>query len=395
MIPARRRGVVQAWSLAAVTCLASIAAVVLGLLSGRDARPAETGAIWEIFVVFAGAATLSIVGAFVVTRHPYNPVGWITCTVGLSVALARFCVEYATYVVLAKPGALPGGQAMVWLSEWIWAPAMMVGTFLLLLFPSGRLPSRRWRPVAWLAAAGMLGVTVHEAFSPGSLDEFPRENPFALGGAGGQFAEAVGPAYSLINIATIACVASLVIRMRRARGDERQQLKWLAVGGTVFVVGVVLSNLPGTPRLPLLLGHVAVASAVGVGILRYRLYDIDVAINRTLVYGSLSATLAGAYLASVLVLQFVLSGMTSGSGVAVAGSTLAVAALFAPARRRIQAVVDRRFYRSRYDAARTLQRFGAQLRDEVDLDALGDDLCAVVARTMQPAHVSLWLRVRE
>lgn len=314
----------------AVTCAAAAASVILGLLSG-DARPGEVGSIAEIFVVFAGAATLAVIGALVVARHPRNPVGWITCFVGLSVALARFCVEYASYTVLAEPGALPFGTVMVWLSEWIWVPAMLVNTFLLLLFPGGRLPSPRWRPVAWLACAGMLGVALNEALSPGRLAEFPRGNPFGLDGAGGQIAEALSASYALVNIITLAAVASVVIRLRRASGNERQQLKLLAGGAAVFVVGVVLPTaLPGTPRLPLLIGHVAIASAVGVGILRYRLFDIDVLINRALVYGSLTATLAGSYLGIVLLLQLVLSGLIAGSGLAVAGSTLAVAALFRP-----------------------------------------------------------------
>ncbi|CAN5509441.1 hypothetical protein BH20ACT17_BH20ACT17_11100 [soil metagenome] len=162
-----RAAVRLGWTLVAVTCSAAIASVILGLLSGADARPEEVGAISDIFVAFAGAVTFAVIGALVVARHPRNPVGWITCVVGLSVALFRFCVEYGLYAVLAQPGALPVGEVMVWLSEWIWVPAMLLGTLLLLLFPGGRLPSPRWRPVAWLAVAGMLGVGLSRGVLPG------------------------------------------------------------------------------------------------------------------------------------------------------------------------------------------------------------------------------------
>ncbi len=376
-----------AWGLCAVTAVGVIGALILGLLSGADARPDEGSSILEGFVSGAASVTFAITGALVAGRHRGNPVGWILCVVGLGLALALISIEYATYAVLAEPGSLPGGEAMFWLTEWIWLPTMLVGTFLLLLFPNGRLPSRRWRPVAWLAIAGMIGVALHEAFSPGKLDNFPRDNPVGLGGTAGELAEALAASYSLILIATIASLASVAIRLRRAKGDERQQLKWLVSGAVVLSIGI---NLPGL--LGIFIGLAAVAGAVGVGILKYRLYDIDVVINRTLVYGALTATLAATYLGGVLLLQLALSGITEGSGLAVAASTLSVAALFRPARARIQEAVDRRFYRRKYDAAQTLERFGARLRDEVDLDSLSAELRTVVADTMQPTHVSLWLR---
>ena len=286
-----------AWAIIAVTCTLAIAGVVLGLLSGQDARPEQLGAISVLVVAFAGAVSFEVVGALVVTRYPRNPIGWILCVVGLSMALSRFSVEYAAYTVLAEPGALPGGRLTVWLGEWTWTPTMLVSSLLLLLFPAGRVPSPRWRPAAWLAVAGIIGVTVHEAFSPGRLETFPDSNPFGLSGAGGQIAEALALSYAIVNLAGIAAVALLVIRLHRATGDERQQLKWLASGATVLLLGVLVSNLlPGEPVLPILIGSVAIAAAVGVGILRYRLYDIDVVINRALVYGALSAALAGTYL---------------------------------------------------------------------------------------------------
>jgi len=391
-----RAAVRLAWAIVAVTCSLAVAGMILGLLSGQDARPEQLGAISAVFVAFAGAVSLEVVGALVLTRYPRNPVGWILCVVGLSLAISRFCIEYATYTVLAEPGVLPGGLMTVWLGEWTWTPTTLVGTLLLLLFPGDRLSSPRWRPVAWLAVAGMIGVAVHEAFSPGRLETFPDSNPFGLSGAGGQIADALALSYVIVNLAGIAAVSLLVIRLHRATGDERQQLKWLASGGTVLFLGVLVSNLlPGEPVLPILIGYVAIAAAVGVGILRYRLYDIDVVVNRTLVYGALTATLGLAYLGAVLLLGMALRPLTASSNLAIAGSTLAVAALFRPARARIQQVVDRRFYRRKYDATRTLEAFSARLRDEVDLDTLGTDLRAVVNDTMQPAHVSLWLRAPE
>ena len=377
-----------AWGIAAVSCSAAVAALVLALLSGPDARPASEGPISDILLAGAAAAILATIGALVAARHPRNPIGWISCIVPLSTALVLLTDEYAIYAVLAQPGSLPGGRIVAWLGEWIWVPTTLM-TFVLLLFPDGRLLSRRWRPVAWLAAVSTFGIAYHQAFSAGRLGNVSLSNPFALDGLGGQLAEASAICFVLLPIAFLASLASLVVRLRRAGGDERQQLKWLASGGVVLVIG---AGLPVDSMLLTVVGELAIGIAFGTAILRHRLYDIDVVINRALVYTALTATLAGGYLASVLVLQLVLSGVTANNGLAIAASTLAVAALFQPARRRIQAGVDRRFFRSKYDAARTLQRFGARLRDEVDLDALGDELRAVVAETMQPAHVSLWLR---
>ncbi|MBA3748824.1 MAG: hypothetical protein H0W96_15230, partial [Solirubrobacterales bacterium] len=221
------------------------------------------------------------------------------------------------------------------------------------------------------------------------------ENPVAVDGA--LVGALTGVSVLLMYVGIFGSVASVVVRYRRAGRVQRQQIKWLATAGAILAVVAPLDAVLDDP-----LGRAAFAAttisvlmlpvAVGIAILRHRLYDIDVVINRTLVYGALTASLVAAYLGSVLLLQLALNPLTASSNLAIAGSTLAVAALFQPARRRIQAIVDRRFFRRKYDAARTLERFGAQLRDEVDLDALGEDLRAVVAETMQPAHVSLWLR---
>jgi hypothetical protein len=380
-----------AWGLCALTWLGVIATLTLALLSG-DARPVEVGPIEGDFVSGGAEVAFATMGALIVTRHPRNTVGWISCLLPLGLTLAFFSGEYATYALLAEPGSLPGGLLMAWLTGWIWAPSMLAGLLLLLLFPNGRPPSPRWRPVAWLTLVGAIGAAFHEALSPGRLSGFPRDNPFGLGGAGGELAQALASSYVLVTIAFLASAASLVVRLRRASGDELQQLKWLASGGVVLFVAVLTTNLNLSDPLAIFAGLIVVAVAVGVSILRYRLYDIDVVINRALVYGSLTATLAGTYLGSVLLLELVLNGVTADNGLAIAGSTLAAAALFRPARRRIQATVDHRFYRRKYDAVRTIAAFGARSRDEVDLDALGLELIAVTAETMQPAHVSLWMR---
>jgi hypothetical protein len=269
-------------------------------------------------------------------------------------------------------------------------------TFLLLLFPDGRLLTPRWRPVAWCAGVGIAGVFVTAGLNSGPLDDFPQiQNP--LGVDTKLLDAAMAVSVLLLLVGLIGSPLSLYLRLRRGSGEQRQQIKWLVWAGAVavisFVIGAVGYEVWGDEisNALILTSVLGLAVATGVGILRYRLYDIDVVINRTLVYAVLTATLAGVYLGGVLLLQVVLS---PSSDLAVAGSTLAVAALFRPARSRIQRAVDRRFYRRRYDAARTLERFGGRLRDEVDLDSLGVELRGVVVETMQPAHVSLWVRPR-
>jgi hypothetical protein len=266
--------------------------------------------------------------------------------------------------------------------------------FAFLLFPDGRLPSARWRPVAWIAAANYLvGGVIGLLWGPLFGEFFPyAEPPFRLPDY--FVVEVAFAVFLYVNFALLALSAvSLVLRLRRAAGVERQQLKWFVYAVALFALVFPPSIIVlGDGRLIVFLLPL-VPAAAGIAILRYRLFDIDVVINRTLVYGALTVMLAAAYIATVVASQYVFRALTGQeSQLAIVASTLTIAALFVPLRRRVQAFVDRRFYRRKYDARKTLEAFSVKLRDETDLDALRDDLVGVVRETMQPAHVSLWLR---
>jgi hypothetical protein len=393
-----RPAVALLWGL--TVAVAAAAAVFLVLGPGRalpeDLLGGISGAAWLTL-----ALAFATVGALIVSRLPGHRVGWLFAGLGLLIALNELSYSYATWGLYAQRGEVPG--LTVAPLGWGQPIAPLLGLSLL-LFPDGHLPSRRWRPVAAMSAVAILGF-VATVLRPGPFDvPFDRVSN-ALGVPG--MREAInalnGACWMLTYVALGLGVRALALRLRGARGDERQQLKWVLTVSTV--VGAVTVVLMGSwfiwPenvqwRMAVLGGaFIAFPLATGVAILRHRLYDIDVVINRALVYGTLTATLAGAYLGGVLVLQLVLRPLTQESSLAIAASTLAVAALFRPARSRIQAVVDRRFYRRKYDAARTHEAFSARLREEVDLDSLAAQLREVVGETMQPAHVSLWLRPPE
>jgi hypothetical protein len=325
------------------------------------------------------------VGALVASRRPRNPIGWLLLLAGLSYVVGGVSVDSA-------------GSVAAWVGAWVWMAGIgPVATFGLLLFPTGHLPSQRWRPVAWLAGAGLGMLLLGLATDPGNVQDSGVDNPFGLDSIAWLPSVLTAAGGVALIAALIGSVASVFARYRGGRAEERQQLKWLAYSAALILAGV-LASLPieaaggaDADNLSNAITSVTIASlpvAMGIAILRHRLYDVDLVIRRTLVYAVLTATLGGAYLALVL-----LVGLAVGhSGLAVAVSTLAVAALFRPALARIQGVVDRRFYRRRYDAARTLEAFGAHLRDEVDLETLTSELQGVVAETVQPAHVSVWLR---
>jgi hypothetical protein len=349
----------------------------------------------SVFLLFALiAAPFAVVGALVASRRPRNPIGWLFLAFALVAAFVASADRYASYALVEHPGSLPGGAWVAWTASGIWHPAFGFFVFSFLLFPDGRLSSELWRPVAWIAAANYLAGGVLGLFwGPLFGEFFPyAEPPFQLPDY--SIVEAAFDVFLFANFALLALSAvSLVLRLRRATGEERQQLKWFVYAVALFAMVFPPSVFVfGDGRLIVFLLPL-VPAAAGIAILRYRLFDIDVVINRTLVYGSLTATLVAAYFGGIVVLQRLFVVLTGERfTLAVVASTLLIAALFNPLRRRIQSFVDRRFYRRKYDAAKTLQSFSTKLRDETDLGALNDELVGVVREAMQPAHVGFWLR---
>jgi hypothetical protein len=342
----------------------------------------------------------STVGALVASRRPENSIGWLFLSGAFLWILGELTLEYGVYTLITAPGTLPAGAWMAWFGAWArgigW---FLIVMFLLLLFPTGRLPSPRWRPVMWGAVGFVVLFTLTSWLSPVSTDTrlpFVR-NPLGLEFEVMDLLDEV--AYLMFPLLLVTSGAAVIVRFRRSRGDERQQLKWFAYAVAVMVVlfvlwfSLVVLGFVRPGALGFTVPLTGLPIAAGIAILKYRLYDIDVVINRTLVYGALTATLALVYFGGVVGLQYVFRVLTGGeSQLAVVASTLAIAALFNPLRRRIQAFIERRFYRRKYDAAQTLETFNARLRDETDLDALAGDLVTIVRETMQPEHASLWLR---
>jgi hypothetical protein len=344
------------------------------------------------------------VGAVIVARQPHNPVGWLCCAVGFLLGPAFFGQDYAWYALIHESGSVPGGWAMAWLGQWPWYIALGVISLLLLLFPNGRLVSPRWRPVAWALAVDIAALWVWAALAPRPLEGRGLKalsSPLGIQQVEAAFRLLEAIAFPIGAMLAVLSVASVVVRFRRARGVERQQLKWFTYAAVLVTLLWLFLFAAGLERwlppvLVLIFGDIwlmGIPVAIGIAVLRYRLYEIDRLINRTLVYSLLTALLAGVYAGAVLVLGQLFGGIAAEPpSWAVAGATLAVAALFQPARRRIQAGVDRRFNRRRYDAAKTVEAFSARLRDETDLDALSTELLVVVHQTMQPTSASLWLR---
>jgi hypothetical protein len=389
-----------AWSLVGL----SVALIVGWIALTRMTEPTDLelpyNSSLDVVVALAIWLPFSVVGAIVASRHPRNTIGWIFCTTALVIGFAHLANGYAEYWLAGGWGSRSLGEAAAWFSSWVWSVAVVVPTtFLLLLFPDGRLPSPRWRPVAWLAALGIIGLVAGLALEAGPLGDFPQiANPYGVDSPVVEVATLA--ANIVVGVCMVAAAISVIVRARRAGRVERQQIKWLAYGGAVvvgliFVAGVI-SIWSATASIAVIsLALLGLPVSTGVAIVRYRLYDIDLLINRTLVYGVLTGTLALVYFGGVAATQTIfrtLTGQEQQPQLAIVVSTLVIAALFNPLRRRIQGFIDRRFYRRKYDAAKTLEAFSARLRDETDLDALSDDLVGVVRETMQPAHVSLWLR---
>ncbi len=399
-----RRLALASWILCVAAVLACFVFLAMGV--GRS-TPGDDFVIggWGGLAFGLTALAFGTVGTLVSRRLPDNTVGWIFCAIGLAIAIGDLGYQYADQAIFRAGIDLPAGALAAWSQNLMIPPCFGLIALALMFFPDGHLPSPRWRPAALVALTGSTLVVAGYALRPGRLDA-PFEsvtNPVGVGGAFDLFETIAALGWPLMGLGLVLAAAAMRRRSKGATGLERQQLKWVtfaaAIAGVLIVADVVSffaadddANLNVFRTFTIATGFAVIPLAAGVAILRYRLYDIDVVINRALVYGSLTATLAGVYVGSVLLLQLALSDLTQGSGLAVAASTLAVAALFRPVRGRIQEIVDRRFFRSRYDAARTVESFGARLRDEVDLNTLSADLQAVVDETMRPAHVSLWLR---
>jgi MFS family permease len=337
--------------------------------------------------------------ALIVSQQPRNPIGWLLATMGYSIGIGSFAAEYGFYAVWTEPGSLPGGIPALWLQDAVTA-SLFIGPvpLLLLLFPDGKAPSPGWRPVAWITVVAAAVLAVQSALYPRALGGDPRlpKNPTGLPSAVDTLESLGSLALVLLLLAGLASLKAVEVRFQRAKGVERQQLKWFAYGAVILVL-TCIAFLPlvwSNNYLPLLVGFGLFTACITVAMLRYHLYDIDRLINRTIVYGLLTVTLTLAYVGAVFALRPLLVGSGRGGhgSLAVAGSTLAVAALFQPARRRIQAGVDQHFNRRRYNAAKTIETFNARLRQEIDLDALTAELLAVVDRTMEPVTRSLWLR---
>jgi hypothetical protein len=389
--PMRRAG-----RLALATLGCSLLLVVAGI--GLRVLGPRAGAypFWgEVVVIVVVLGTL---GAVVAARRPEHPVGWLFAGIGLAGGIQLVAGNYAM-AALADP-ALPAGAVSAVAAEELRIAGLGMLLAVMLLFPTGRPPSRRWWAVGWLGLAGVAGYLARSALEPGRGEQLlGYENPFGVTGAP-WLLQLLGGLEQLFFVAGLAVIGSLVVRLWRARGVERQQLKWFVYAAVVALVVLVLASvflydlMEYGPLGSILWGAapVGLAVAVAVAVLRYRLYEIDRLINRTLVYGLLTALLAAVYAAGVFVLGNLLNPAGGQSELAVAASTLAVAALFQPARRRVQAAVDRRFDRRRYDGARTVAAFSARMRDEVDLDTLSSELLAVVDLTVQPTGVSLWIR---
>ena len=398
----RSVAILLAWSVCALSLvLCALGLLFLALNRSHPGTPTYELAFQGTVMVVAWSA----VGVLIASRRPAHPIGWLFSALGLSSGVQLFCGEYAIYALVVERGALPGGQVSVWITCWLWVQTNVLVAFMALLFPDGKLPSPRWRAIVWLNGVMAVAGSFTAAFLPGPSPFIEAiDNPFGVEGLKDvkNLVDGVLEALSY-GVLGVAGLVALYVRFRRGLGAERQQIKWLAYAGTVLLTGTILSyagpeSLSGSWFRQVgyalqVIGLVGLPVAIGIAIFKYRLFEIDIIINRTFVYGTLTATLVALYFGGTVLLQRIFVALTGEkSTLAVVASTLLLAALFNPLRRRIQSFIDRRFYRSKYDAAKTLEAFSAKLRDETNLDALSDDLVGVVRETMPPAHASLWLR---
>jgi hypothetical protein len=397
-----------AWTLWGLALVLAAGGLLFGILAFSAPLPEGRGPLLATIAVQDAVVVLyGVLGALIVSRHGRNLIGWIFCFVAVSLGILSFASGYADYALYARDDSLPGAVLAAWVVSWLFTPAVYASLcYLFFLFPDGRPASPRWRPVIWAVSILAVVATLSSAFEPGRIFTFPTvENPFGLGESFGRVAIVANDITDLAAMpAFLVSLASMVARLRSARGRKRLQLKWItyaaALTATSFAASFLAGALPeywqAVSDLFFLIGVVGFAGipvAAGIAILRHRLYGIDVLINRTLVYGSLTLSLGVVYVGGIVLIQGLFRALTGQeTRLAVVASTLAMAALFGPLRRRVQGFIDRRFYRRKYDAAKTLAAFSARLRDETDIETLGEDLVGVVKETVQPAHARLWLR---
>jgi hypothetical protein len=383
--------------------------MVLGLLAipiiqGHAMSEAAADPIVIVFLVFVLAFVS--VGALVATKRPGNPLGWVMLAAGIAYSVAGISTAWVEeFVDPGMQNSLPASY-LGWVSSWMWAIGPFIsGTYLLLLFPDGHLPSPRWRPVARAIGVGIVMVVVEIAFKPGPMDiDAPVEisNPLGIGAMGTPIGILGGIGAAIAFAGILLSVASLFARYRRAAVQTRMQIRWLAfaaAAAVLFVTGgaaieaVVGSDATDLNNIIVTVSLTTLPISIGVAILRHRLYDIDRIINKTIVYALVTWSLVAVYAGTVFVAGSVAVG--GDDNLTVAAATLVAAAVFRPVLRRVQGFVDRHFYRHKYDAQKTIDAFGSRLREETDLDELTDDLVAVVQTTMQPSHVSVWLKHAE
>jgi hypothetical protein len=383
---------------AGCTAAASVALIGAGLVLAyvdRHLVPASmTG--WTVSNISAQVvnAGVVVVGLVLATRRPENRIGWLFLAAGLAQGLSGFSHGYALHALVADPGSWPAGRAAAWLFNISWVVPVSVLCFVFLLFPTGHLRSRRWRPAGWFVGGVFTLAAVWALIAATRSWAHPFTVPFTQAGSPVGSPALYLMTAVLVSAALLVSVTAVVVRFVKSSGEERLQLKWCAAAVLVLVVVVVGSIWVNTAIVNVLqsLAFLCLWTAIAVAVLKYRLYDIDRVISRTLEYTIVTGLLVGVYAGLVLLATRVLSFHTP---VAVAGSTLAAAALFSPLRRRVQQVVDRRFNRARYDADQTIAAFAAQLKEAVDLDAVRDDLAAAVHHALEPAHVSVWLNQRD